>query len=342
MKNNEKAQAKLEKAQAKAAAKAHKAAMKALPQSAAKTPLARLRRHVNFRRLLTLCMYLLLLDLVFVFLYPFLYMLVTSFKSQQDLDDVTVTWLLNTIDLSNYKLAFQVLNYPRRLLNTVIAVTLCTVGHVLSCAFIGYGFARYNFRGKNFFFGALLLSMIVPTQTIIVPLYILFSNLGWIGTQLPVILPTYFGFGLKGALFIFIFRQFFLSLPKSLEEAAYIDGCGAIRGYFRIAFPTSRSSVLVCIVLSMVWHWNDFFEPTLYLQEQSKYYLSLVLPTLSNLITNSSSGDLTSSGAGLENLYTDATMMAAVTLTVLPIFVIYMFLQKQFMQGIETSGITGE
>lgn len=100
--------------------------------------------------------------------------------------------------------------------------------------------------------------------------------------------------------------------------------------------------MLVCIVLSMVWHWNDFFEPTLYLQEQSKYYLSLVLPTLSNLITNSSSGDLTSSGAGLENLYTDATMMAAVTLTVLPIFVIYMFLQKQFMQGIETSGITGE
>lgn len=119
-----------------------KAAARALPASAANTPLARLRRYVNFRRLMTLCMYLLLLDLVFVFLYPFLYMLITSFKSRQDLDDVTVTWLLNTIDLSNYKLAFQVLDYPKRLLNTVIAVTLCTVGHVLACAFIGYGFAQ--------------------------------------------------------------------------------------------------------------------------------------------------------------------------------------------------------
>lgn len=105
-----------------------------------------------------------------------------------------MTWLLNTIDLSNYKLAFQVLGLSEASLNTVIAVTLCTVGHVLACAFIGYGFARYDFRGKNFFFGALLLSMIVPTQTIIVPLYILFSNLGWIGTQLPVILADLFRF----------------------------------------------------------------------------------------------------------------------------------------------------
>ncbi len=291
-------------------------------------------RNLHFRRIFTLLMYILLLDVAFIFLYPFLYMVITSFKSYDDLNDISVKWLLNSFDVTNYTTAAQLLNYFPRLLNTAVSVALCTVGHVFSCSFIGYGFARYRFRGQKFFFGALMLSIVVPVQTIIVPLYIVYSKLGLIPGQLPVILPTFLGFGLRGALFIFMFRQFFYSLPPSLEEAAAIDGCGAVKTFFKIALPTARSSVLVCIVLSVVWHWNDFFEPTLYIQRQKDYYLSLMLPTIYEVINDTAEQS--------EQLYTAATLMAAVVLIVVPLFVAYMAVQRQFMQSVETSGITGE
>lgn len=301
---------------------------------------AGIRRFVNFRSLVRLFMYVFLLDLVFVFLYPFLYMMVTSLKSPGDLNDISVEWILNELHWDNYRLAYTALDYPRRLLNTLLMTVLSLTGHILACSFVGYGFARFRFRGKSFFFIALLLSMIVPTETIIVPLYLFFSKLGWVGTQLPIIAPTYLGFGLKGALFVFIFRQFYLSMPASLEEASLIDGCGPIRTYFKIAFPMAKSSIMVCTVLGMVWHWNDFFEPTIYLGNQDKFYLSVMLPSIYQLMQSAG----TASGAsGLsESLYNDAVGMAATALIVLPVFIVYMFLQRQFMEGVERSGLTGE
>lgn len=298
------------------------------------------RRYINFRTLTRVFMYVFLLDLVFVFIYPFLYMMVTSLKSPADINDISVEWIVNGLHWDNYRLAFTALDYPHRLLNTVFMTVMTLLGHILACSFVGYGFARFKFRGKNFFFIALVLSMIIPTETIIVPLYLLFSKLGWVGTQLPIIAPTFLGFGLKGALFVFIFRQFYLSMPPSLEEAALIDGCGPIRTYFKIAFPMAKSSIMVCTVLGMVWHWNDFFEPTIYLGDQDKFYLSVMLPSIYNLMESMGA---TAGPSGLsENLYTAAVGMAATALIVLPIFIAYMFLQRQFMEGIERSGITGE
>lgn len=299
-----------------------------------------LRRYINFRTITRFFMYVFLLDLVFVFIYPFLYMLVTSLKSPADLNDISVEWILNSLHWDNYRLAFTALDYPKRLLNTVFMTVMSLAGHVMACAFVGYGFARFKFRGKNFFFIALILSIIVPTETIIVPLYLFFSKLGWAGTQLPIIAPTFLGFGLKGALFIFIFRQFFLSMPASLEEASLIDGCGPIKTYFKIAFPMAKSSIMVCVVLGMVWHWNDFFEPTIYLGNQDKFYLSVMLPSIYQLM-ESAGGTAGVSGV-TENLYTDAVGMAATALIVLPIFLAYMVLQRQFMEGVERSGLTGE
>ena len=222
-----------------------------------------IRKKINPKLLIRLVMYILLLDFAFIYLYPFLHMVINALKNQEDLMDISVKWVINEFYFENFKEAAKVLNYFPRLLTTVISVALCTAGHVLSCSFIGYGFARYNFKGKNFFFTLLLLSMIVPTQTIIVPLYILYSKLGMIPGHLAIILPTWLGFGLKGAIFVFIFRQFFLSLPPALEEASAIDGCGAIRTFFHIALPVAKPTVIVCSVLSAVWHWNDMFEPRL-------------------------------------------------------------------------------
>lgn len=295
----------------------------------------KLRLNIIFK----IIMYILLIDFAFIYLYPFLHMIIQSLKSQEDLLDVSVKWVLNSLCFDNFKLAFQSMNYIPRFFRTLLSVGLCTVGHVLSCSFIGYGFARYNFRGKNILFFLLILSMVVPTQTIIVPLYILYSKLGMIPGQMGIISPTFFGFGLNGALFVFIFRQFFLSLPPALEEASAIDGCGPIKTFFRIALPIAKPTVIINSVLSVVWHWNDFFEPGLYIQKQEKLYLSMILPSMSEAVENAKTGVQNMTG---DVGFTDATIMAAVILTILPIFIGYMFIQKKFVQSVETSGITGE
>lgn len=297
--------------------------------------------HVGPCIILKVLLYVLLFDLVYTFLYPFLYMLVTSVKSPEDILDITVNWIPNSIYLKNYKLSFEILDYPLRFLNTFAVTALATLGHVFSCAYVGYGFARYKFGGKRFAFILLMLSIIVPVQTIIIPRYLLFGALGISTSSIPLWLPAFFGYGLQGGLFIFIFRQFFLSLPRSLEEAASIDGCGAFGTFFRIALPSSRSSVMVVLVLSIVWHWNDYYEPSIYITSQDKYLLPMMLPELYNLMN----GAIAAAGepvSEIANVFTEGTAMAATALTVLPIFIVYMFLQKRFVQGIEKSGITGE
>lgn len=285
-------------------------------------------------------LYVLLINLAFVFLYPFFYMIITSLKSPQDISDITVNWLLNSVHVQNFKLAFNTLDYIPALIRTAFLVIVSTLGHIMSCSLVGYGFARFNFKGKGFFFVLLLMSIIVPLQTIIVPQFMLFATLGLSASYLSIILPTWLGFGLSGGLFIFIFRQFYLSLPRSLEEAASIDGCGILQTFIKIAFPSSRSSIIVCVVLSLVWHWNDYFEPSIYITESSQFLLPMQLPGLYELMRTTNSGDAVL--GVMDNIYTEGVAMAATTLVVLPMLIMYFFLQKQFVLGVERSGITGE
>ncbi len=286
--------------------------------------------------------YLLLLDLAYVFLYPVLYMVVTSLKSPTDILDSSVTWLISEFYWENYSFAWETLEYPTHFLRTVLLVAVCVSGHVVSCSYIAYGFARFDFIGKKFLFLLLLLSIIIPPQTIIIPMYMALSGIDFSGGLLPIMLPTWLGFGLKGALFIFVFRQFYLSLPPSLEEAAAIDGCGPIKTFFKIILPSSRSSVMVCVVLGIVWHWNDYFEPSVYITQRKNYLLPMLLPELLNMIEKSGGGTDMSGFAETANLYTEGVVMAATFIVILPVFLMYTFLQKQFMQGIERSGLTGE
>ena len=286
-----------------------------------------------------LFIYLLLIGLVFVFLYPFLYMIVTSFKSTADLNDISVKWILNEYRFENYKTAFKALHYSERLFNTLFVVILSVFGHLLACSFVGYGFARYNFPLKKLWFALLLLSIIIPMETIIVPLYILFSRIGLMGSYWTIILPCFLGFGLRGALFVFIFRQFFLSFPKTLEEAAAIDGLGPIKTFFLIALPNARASSLICLVLGIVWHWNDTFEPTMYISKQPDYLLTQMLPNLYSMISNeATTAQLLSNTA---EIYNNAVVMAATTLVIAPLIVFYILVQSKFMVSIERSGITG-
>lgn len=288
---------------------------------------------------LNLFVYALLIGLSFVFLYPFLYMLFTSLKSPADLNDISVKWILNEFRWSNYKTAFNALQYGDRLFNTIFVVLISVIGHILSCSFVGYGFARYRFKFKGFWFALLLLAIIIPTETIIVPLYILFSRIGIMGSYLPIIVPSFLGFGLRGALYVFIFRQFFLSLPKALEEAAAIDGAGAIKTFFLIALPNARSSALISLVLGVVWHWNDTYEPSIYIENQTQYLLPQMLPNLYSMIdTENLTEQILNNTA---EIYNDAVVMAATTLVIAPLIVFYLAVQSKFMISVERSGITG-
>lgn len=298
--------------------------------------------HTGPKIILKIFLYVLLFDLVYTFLYPFLYMMITSVKSPDDILDVTVNWIPNALHFKNYGLSWEILDYPSRFLNSFLVTFLATAGHVFSCAYVGYGFARFKFKGKQGAFILLLLSIIVPTQTIIIPRYLMWGAVGLSTGSVPLWLPAMFGYGLQGGLFIFIFRQFFLSLPKSLEEAASIDGCGALGTFFRIALPSSRSSIMVVLVLSIVWHWNDYYEPSIYIISQDKFLLPMMLPDLYSLMNGVANLGAEAGGGDMANVFTEGVAMAATALTVMPIFVAYMFLQKKFVQGVEKSGITGE
>jgi len=269
-------------------------------------------------------------------------MLITSVKSPTDINDSSITWIINQFYFHNYELAFEGLKYSTSLIRTVIYCLIATIGHIFVCSFVGYGFARYDFKGKKAFFMLLILSMVVPIQTIIIPQYLLYSNLGMPTGFGPLIIPTFFGYGLRGALFIFLFRQFYLSLPRSLEEAAAVDGCTPVMTFFRIAFPASTSSVVVSVVLSIVWHWNEFYEPGIYLTDSSQKLLPMLLPSIYDSIGGEeNAADALLSGSEVD-LYTAGVAMAATFLVVVPVIIFYLVFQKQFKQGIETSGITGE
>lgn len=292
--------------------------------------------------LVRIVMYLVLFDLAFVFLHPFITMIVDAFKSDADLVNITVKWIPSKLEWNNFKVAFEKLNYMKYLKNSLVVTGVATIGHTLVCSFIGYGFARYNFKGRGILFAGVVLSMIVPVQVLIFPEYIVYAKLGWEKSYLPILVPTFFGFGLRGGFYIFLFRQFFLGLPYEMEEAARIDGCGPLKTFFKIMLPMARSSMLVCVVLSIVWHWNDYFEPSIYLNEVgSPQLLPSKLPDMYAQLAalSAEASDAATAASGV--VVNEAICMASTFLVILPLLIAYMFVQKQFMEGVERSGLTG-
>ena len=286
----------------------------------------------------TAFIYVLLFGLAFVFLYPYIYMITTSFKSYNDLIDVTVKWIPKEFAPVNYKLAAQALNFVRGGLNTIFVAGMSTVGHVLVCSFVAYGFARFRFAGRKLLFPVVILSIIVPVQTLIVPQYITWVNLGCADSYLPIILPSFLGYGLRGGLFIFLFHQQFIKLPKVLEEAAEIDGCNPIRTFFRIALPTAGATIVVCVVLSVVWHWNEFFESSIYISKQAEWLLPQALPSMYQLIQSMANANQPWM-MEMRFVYHEGVVMAGTALATLPLLIFYLFMQRKFMASIERSGI---
>lgn len=277
----------------------------------------------------TLIVYLLLLEFAFIFIYPLLYMLINSFKFDTDFRDLNRQWILSGLNFENYKNAVKLLKYGSSLTVNVTITVLATLGHLLSCSFIAYGVSNFKFRGSRVVFGLIIFSILVPPQLLSMPLYIQYAKMGWIGTILPIVLPSFFGFGLKGGLFIFIFMQFFKGIPKSYEESAKLEGCSSMGVYLRIILPMSKTSMLVVGILSAIWHWNDVFEPAAYLTAGTKT-LSQMLESMPQYLYQS----ISATGA-----IVSPVQLAACVLILLPLIILFTVTQKQFMAGMEFSGL---
>lgn len=284
--------------------------------------------------------YGLLICIGFVYLYPILYMFSCSFMNRDDLLDSSVKWIPSTLYLQNYIDAAKSMSFWSSLLKGILIAGLPTLCNVLICMLVGYGFARFEFKGKKILMALLIFSYILPSQVTMIPTYVLYNNTGILGTIWAFVLPAVFGNGLNAPIFILIFYQFFKQVPKVLIEAAQIDGAGYLKSFIKIAVPSAAPAILTVFLFSFVWYWNESYLTELYVQGLStkSIWVNLVVQ-LKNF--DASFNTLATTGDTATSL-NECVRMAATALSILPLLIMYFFLQKHFVESIDRTGITGE
>lgn len=271
-----------------------------------------------------------LLGLCFLILYPFFIKIVNGFKSFNDFLDPTVRYIPKEPTWDNYITAFEKMDYIPAFGRTLLVSVMSGVLQTLTSAIVGYGFARFHFRGNKALFACVILVLLVPPQTIMIPLYEIFrfflgTSVSLINTQWPMLILSLTGLGLRNGLYIFMFRQSFRNMPKELEEAAYIDGCGVFRTFFSIMLPSAKSIIVTVALFAFSWQWTDTFYNELFFSGQSVLASSIQL---------------------LTNLYDESVMNSMIqnvgaVLAVFPLAIFYLFAQRSFVQSVERSGIVG-
>ena len=273
------------------------------------------RRRIRARPVLV---YALLCLSAAIFLLPIFWMLSSSLKPEWQVLANPPVWIPNPPRWENYREALTYLPFGRYAVNTLIISLGAIVGHVLSCTIVAYGFARLRAPGKDFLFLLLLSTLMLPYPVTMVPLFALFNALGWIDTFLPLIIPTFFG----NAFYIFLLRQFFLTLPPDLEDAARIDGANTLQVLRHVILPISMPALATVVIFTFQASWNDFLQPLIYLQDQSRYTLTLGL----NFFRGSFQVKW-------------SYLMAASLVVVLPVVIVFFLAQRLFIRGIAMTGI---
>ena len=284
-----------------------------------------------------LMIYALLTGIGVVYLYPILYMIVNSFKSLPDLVNPTVEWIPSGIYFENYAKALTVLDYGSSLLNSIFIVSVSTVFQTLSCALAGYSLARFNIPLKKLWMVLIVLTFLIPAQVIMIPKFAMFSEYGLIGTPLSIFLPAAFGQGVNSSIFILIFYQFFISYPKSFDEAAKIDGAGNLKIFLKIAVPLCVPAIIVSLLFSFIWFWNETSMTGLLLGNNFR-----TLPMKLQSFVEEFNRTYVSGTASGMNRINEGIQLAATLLVIAPLLVLYLGLQKFFIEGIESVGLTGE
>lgn len=273
-------------------------------------------------RLESLLYHSIVLAMSIAVLYPILWMIASSFKTHTEIFQTATSLIPNQFNFDNYILGwkgFCNITFYTFFKNSLIISLTSTFGQVATSSIAAYGFARLNFVGKKFWFIVMLLTLFLPREVLIVPQYVLFNTLGWTNTFKPLILPRFFAM----PFFTFLTYQFIIGIPKELDEAAKIDGCGPFGIFFKIILPNIIPALITTFIFQFYWTWQDFLSPLIYLRSNNLYPASLALKLFSDPVA------ITNWGA----------MFAMATLSLMPIFTLFIFFQKYLVKGISTTGI---
>ena len=278
-------------------------------------------KHTKKALFFRLLWYIIMSLVSLVFCFPVLYLIFTGFKTPQETVAFPPTLIPKKWTLSAYEEGLSSGIFSKYLLNSIFVSGMVVIGTVSSAALVGFGFARLRSRMKNFLFMLVLATMIIPSSVTLIPVYSIYSKIGWIDTYLPLIVPAFTG---GGAFSIFLIKQFFEAIPNELVESSKIDGAGWFTIFWKMFLPNSKPVLLVVIIFAFVNSWNDFFAPLIFLINPEKFTVAIGLNTFRN-----------SYGAAMDI----APLMAMATLSVLPILLLFVFAQKYFVQGITTTGL---
>ena len=304
-------------------------------------------------RVWKLARFLIIVGLSFILLYPILYMVSMAFRSADQVADPSVIWIPKTYTLSNFIDAVKYLDYNASFHTSMTVSLSSSILSLISCSLAGYGLARFKFSGKEIWFTFVILTLIVPAQAVTIPMYLQYQNFSipiispilniFFGVDMPswltvnlidtwfvFWLPAMFGCGIRAGLYIFIFRQFFRSIPHELEEAAQVDGAGYFKTFYRIMIPNAGSAYLTVFIFSLVWYWNDTFYSKVFISR--KMTMAKALSGLSNAIQ---------AGIGVDEYRSSPIKLAGCLLFIAPLMIMYLFLQNYFVESVERTGIVG-
>ncbi len=298
---------------------------------------------------------LFLLGMTYVLLYPVLFLLSNAFRDPVDRLDPTVIWIPKTLTFQNFILADQLIGFKNSIIMTLKILIPSVIIQIFVCLMVAYGFARFKFKGRDALFALLVFTIVVPTSTIIIPLYVKFHFFDFFGigqllrpfnhgkavsinllnTSWPFYLMSLTGVGLRSGLYIYMARQFFKGMPVELEEAAFVDGCGPFKTFLKIMLPNVGSIVIVITLFSIVWHWNDYYLSVMFFTDEYPLSVNVTLlqDRLQLLSTNMSAADMA--------LSENSILEASCFVVILPLLILYIFCQKYFTESITRTGLVG-
>jgi multiple sugar transport system permease protein len=258
-----------------------------------------------------------------VMVYPLLWMAGGSFKDEKDIFS-QLNPFPSSLDPRNYIAGWTATDptFTRFYINSLLIAVLAVAGNVIACTLTAYAFARLEFRGKKVFFGIMLGSIMLPAHALLIPQYVLFFNLGWVNTYLPLVVPKFLA---TDAFFIFLMVQFIRTIPRTLDEAAMIDGCGKIRIFSRIVLPLTGPVLITTMIFTFIWTYNDFFAQLIYLSYPSSETVPVALRRFVDATGDSSYGQL----------------LAMSVLSLAPTFIVFLLAQRRIVEGIATTGLKG-
>ncbi|HNZ50121.1 MAG TPA: carbohydrate ABC transporter permease [Bacilli bacterium] len=313
-------------------------------QSATKRQVLK-NRLIDF--IITVFKYILVIGLCFVILYPLLLQLAIAFRAPTDVNNPTVLWIPGEFSLKNFEVSLIALRYWKALKNSFILAFGVTILQLVSTSLAGYAFARLPFKGSKLLFGLALFTIIVPQTVISLPILRSVTKMGLIGKPITIFLMAGLGMGIKSGIFIYLFRQFYRGIPTELEEAAYVDGANVFQVFYRIMLPNARGAIITVALLAFVWQWNDYYFTTLFISRSNIDFMTLttqqvsVLYGLQQALTDAGIWGLMGQEITNNPLFSSMILNTSGILVMIPLLVMYFFVQKLFVTGIERSGIVG-